>query len=203
MKPVSNICGIVLAAGESKRMGTPKALLEFADGRTLLEYQVDLLKGAGCNHVGCILGSNAELIKGLDERVDVDWLLNEHWEAGQFTSIQTGLAWMLDKKGDGALIQPVDCVLESPDTARSVLEAALINPHLDALIPEHDGRGGHPVYIAKQMAMDLILVDPNRDDARLDSLISLSGNTMRLPVDDPGILRNINTPKEWNEIKSR
>ena len=202
MKPVSNICGIVLAAGESKRMGTPKALLEFPDGKTLLDRQVKILDDAGCNHIACVLGSGAELVRGLDGRVHVNWLLNENWEAGQFTSIQTGLAWMLEDGAQGGLIMPVDVVLDTPDTTSSILEAALMNPHLDAIVPEYDERGGHPVYISKRMAMDLVRIDPTKPDARLDVQISHIENIMRLPVSDQGILRNVNTPEEWNMIKS-
>jgi molybdenum cofactor cytidylyltransferase len=203
MRVVSNICGIVLAAGASSRMGRPKALLELPDGTTLLEHQAASLTAAGCNSVACVLGAEADLIRGIDERLDISWLLNEEWEGGQFTSLQTGLAWMLDDGSVGAIILPVDCVLESPATISSILEAAIVNTHLDALVPEYGERGGHPVYISKGMAAGLIAIDPERPDSRLDTQISMMSQVMRLPVGDAGILRNINTPEEWDKIKSQ
>lgn len=202
MKVVSDICGIVLAAGESKRMGRPKALLELSNGITLLEHQARSLSAAGCRSVACVLGAEAELIRGMGERLDIKWLLNEEWKAGQFTSVQTGLVWMLDESSSGAIVIPVDCILESPATIGSILESAIMNPHLDALVPEYDERGGHPVYISKSMATELITIDPARKDARLDNQIATMSHVMRLPVSDAGILRNVNTPEEWNSIKA-
>jgi molybdenum cofactor cytidylyltransferase len=201
MKPISDICGIVLAAGASSRMGRPKALLEFPNGTTLLEHQAASLMAAGCGSVACVLGAEAELIREMDEKLDINWLLNEEWESGQFTSIQTGLTWVLDKGSAGAIVLPVDCILESPATVGSILEAAIMNPHLDALVPEYEERGGHPVYISKGMAAALLAIDPARPDARLDNQIAMMSEVMRLPVSDAGVLRNVNTPEEWEGIK--
>ena len=156
VKPRSDICGIVLAAGASSRMGRPKALLELPNGTTLLEHQAASLMAAGCGSVACVLGAEADLIRGMDEKLDISWLLNEEWESGQFTSIQTGLSWMLDEGPAGAIVLPVDCVLESPATIGSILETAIMNPHLDALVPEYGERGGHPVYISTGMAAELV-----------------------------------------------
>ena len=202
MKNVSEIYGIVLAAGASSRMETPKALLELDDGTTLLERQVHMLEGAGCKRIACVLGANAELIRGLDEKVHVDWLLNEKWESGQFTSIQMGLAWMLEEGGSGGLIQPVDVVFERVETVREIVEAAVMTPHLNAIVPAYEERGGHPVYISKDAATELVKIDPDRNDARLDSQISVMPDVIRLKVTDPGILKNVNTQEEWGKIKS-
>jgi CTP:molybdopterin cytidylyltransferase MocA len=202
MKPTGHgITGIILAAGASTRMNINKALLEFADGNTLLARQAYVLDVAGCERIAIVVGSDADKIKDRHRDISVTWLKNEHWALGQFSSIQVGLSWMLNGEGTGALIQPVDSLAGSFIPARSVIETAVINPHVDAIVPEHEGRGGHPVYISKRMALKIIDLDPSRDDSRLDRQIDLSDKVFRFPVNDSGILENINTPEDWEKVR--
>ncbi|MFH1830879.1 MAG: nucleotidyltransferase family protein [Pseudomonadota bacterium] len=203
MKPVDHgIQGIILAAGASIRMKVHKALLEFDDGSTLLAREAGLLNAAGCVRIAIVVGFEADKVKKRHSDLAVTWLNNDEWELGQFSSIQLGLAWALEIGSSGVLIQPVDSLASSFSTARSLIETAIINQHVDAIIPEHDGSGGHPVYISKQMALELIKLDPRKADSRLDRQLSFSKKVLRFPVNDPGILKNINTPEDWVSVTS-
>ncbi len=202
MKPVGHsIAGIILAAGASSRMKDHKAMLEFTDGRTLLAHQANTLDAAGCERIAVVVGSEADRIRDKHTDLDVTWIKNDDWEAGQFSSIQLGLAWMLDDEGSGALILPVDSLAESFVPARTLLETAIVNPHVDAVVLEHDGQGGHPVYISKQMALMLIKLDPAQADSRLDRQLGIAKKVLRLPVNDPGIVENINTTEDWEKVR--
>jgi CTP:molybdopterin cytidylyltransferase MocA len=196
-----DIYGIILAAGASTRMGSPKALLRFDDGSSLLEIQAERLAVAGCIDTAAVIGAEAERIGNELGELDLTWVYNDVWELGQFSSVQAGLAWMLDLGGSGAIVQPVDVFTDEPDTARVILETARVNPSMDAIIPDCGGRGGHPIYISKRAAIRMISVDPEGPDARLDRQIELVESILRLPVDDEGALRNINTPDDWEKIK--
>ena len=91
MNPIHQITGLILSAGKSSRMGSPKALLEFKDGATLLSKQVDLLRSANCTDITVVVGADTEAIRQAHTDIEVNWVINDKWELGQFSSLQAGL----------------------------------------------------------------------------------------------------------------
>ena len=84
--------GILLAAGESSRMGQLKALLPWR-GRALLQHQVSALRDGGAEHVIVVLGHRADELSPLLDGLDgVSWTLNLEYLQGKTTSIKAGLA---------------------------------------------------------------------------------------------------------------
>src|SRR5438128_693723 len=103
MPPV--ISGILLAAGSSFRMGSPKALLKIKD-KTFVEHLAGILRAGGIEDVVIVLGADADLI-----RPSLGWfsgtvVVNADWEQGQLTSIIAGL--QAASNPAGAMICPVD-----------------------------------------------------------------------------------------------
>lgn len=196
MKPVSNIIGIILSGGASTRMGRPKALLEYPDGTLLLAHQTAFLRDAGCARVIAVVGADAEEIQARCHDLAVEWAINERWELGQFSSIQTGIAAAGDAEG-GVLLLPVDVAGVSPATVEAIIETALRNRHLQAIIPECDDRRGHPVFLSRVACHEILLRDPADAASRLDLMLRDSGGAMPLPVSDGRTIANVNTPEEW------
>ena len=197
MQPThTNISGLVLCAGASSRMGRHKALIEIDETSTLLCYQVELLRAAGCEDVIIVVGCDADIIIEAHKDLSVEWAINEEWELGQFSSIQAGLQVALTEAAVGAILLPIDAAGISDDTVRAIVEAALQNPHLDVIKPEYDDKGGHPIYLSEKFAEKLLKLDPRDDSSRLDLLIRKSTNVMRLPVNDENVLMNANRPDD-------
>ena len=192
-----SIAGVILAAGSSSRMDSPKALLEASDGRTLLAIQRDMLAEAGCSRVVIVIGAEAERIRKAHAELEADWTLNEEWEMGQFSSLIRGMERALSLGASGVIVLPVDAAGVTKEIAGSLIETALRNPHLDAVIPEHDSRKGHPVFLSRGFCEMLAAIDPADEAARLDRQLDLSESKICLPVGVRGICTNINSMDDW------
>lgn len=181
--------GLITAAGASSRMGVPKALLRLPNGQTLAEHQSAFLKETGCADVVIVLGSDAERIA--EAIPSCRTTVNEQWEKGRITSVQAGLRALRDY--DGCFIIPIDAAGVQPDTLRAVRKMADTGD-FDAVRPTHNEQPGYVVWISAHLTPQI--VDFQGDsDTPLNQI--LAPHTRHLPVNDPAILRNINTPEEW------
>lgn len=197
MNPAPNISGLILSAGASSRMGTPKALLKLNSGNTLLTEQVATLVAGGCREIFVVVGADAETIKSGHPKLSVSWVENKNWKLGQFSSLQAGLSTILKTDAEGIILLPIDTIGIKSATVAALIETALRNPHLKAIIPEYEGRRGHPIYLSNKIFKSLIDADPFGEDARLDIQLKKYADVICLPVKNPQILQNINTPDEW------
>ncbi|MBN1282879.1 MAG: nucleotidyltransferase family protein [Proteobacteria bacterium] len=196
-----SIIGIILAAGASERMGSPKANLETAGGETLLDLQRRLLVSSGCEGVIAVVGADAAAIRERNSSLDVKWIENSGWRDGQFSSLVRGIEGAIEQGASGAVVLPVDSAGVRGEVVASLIETALRNPHLDAVVPEHEGRRGHPVWLSRNFCESLAALDPKDSSSRLDARLKESRRTIYLPVGDPNICRNINTPDDWKEFE--
>ena len=92
---VENLAVIILAAGNSSRLGSPKQLLPYAE-KTLLQHAIDNAKASSANHVIVVLGSRKTLI---ETKIDLDEIFiveNLNWESGISSSIKAGLNALKD-----------------------------------------------------------------------------------------------------------
>ena len=183
--------GLVLAAGASSRMGYPKALLPLPSGTPLAMHQMQLLRAAGCARVAVVLGSAAEAIA--KNITDGEVVKNPDWERGRLTSIQAGLRALPGQHG--YLILPVDTVGVQVETLARLLRES--HGAAAALRPSHHGVPGRVLWIRADLAAELLAL-PNQD-TRLDEW--LGDRVIEVPVDDPAVLNNINTPDDWAVVR--
>lgn len=188
---------IILAAGESKRMGTPKPLLKLG-GRTFLEriLACPYLKKSNI-HPLIILGHKVKLICE-NITITYPWEFNKYYTDGRITSIQLGLR-MMPETLEGTFIWPVDCPLV-PEEVFETLEQQFTGPS-SILIPCFNNRRGHPPLIGSTFfpaIQDLKLSQSIRDIYQLNQ-----DKIITVPVSSDTILDNINTPEIFQMVQER
>ena len=191
MKPHSSgILTVVLAAGQSSRMGSPKPLLTVG-GISFLKRIVNLHKGLGLE-VCVVLGEHREAIQRSVDLSGVSVVINRQPELGQLSSIQLGVA---HAEGRNAIIvHPVDHPLVSPETLEALLAAHAKAPDR-ILTPECNGKTGHPTLFPSHFFSDL-LTAPLDQGARY-VIAERHSAVRRVTVKDEGILKNIDTPEDY------
>lgn len=134
------VAGLLLAAGAGRRLGGPKALVEF-DGRTLVERGVALLRDAGCDPVVVVLGAQAAEVRPL---VDADVVVAPEWHEGIGASLRTGLAALSDGAASACVVALVDQPLIGVDAVRRLIAC---RGTCDAAVATYAGRQRNPVLL--------------------------------------------------------
>lgn len=183
--------GIVLAAGASSRMGQPKALLMTPEGTPLIIDQARRLEQGGVSPVVLVIGHDADAIAPVIRATHHSMMIHRDWMDGRLSSLQAGLRAL--EPVHGAIILPVDTPGIAATTITALLERA-DHTAADCLRPMHDGLAGHIAWISARTIRDLIDIKPD-PSFRLD--IWLKAREEHFPVDDPAVIRNINTPAAW------
>ncbi len=184
---------IVPAAGAGRRMGQAKALTEIA-GRTFLEHIIHCATAAGCGPVLVVTGAQAERVRERHSNTAVGWVHNHRWEhTGMLESVLCALPRLCTHAP--CLIWPVDCPLVSPLTLQELQQAGTnaAPPRAPwAIQPSYLGRPGHPLWLAPT-AWSLLPVEGLHLQAFLRRFAT---RRRQIPVDDPHVVGNINTPED-------
>ena len=183
---------VVLGAGASYRMGSPKALLKI-DGKTFLDHVVGVLRSAGIRDIVIVLGADAdEIRKSLT--FDGPIVVNDRWEQGQLTSIIAGLGAFPTGELDGVLICPVDRPLMTPPLVRGLL-AAFENSKEKIVVPVFHGRRGHPAIFPRNK-FDELRNAPAEIGAR-HLLRENPHDVVEVITEEEGAVINIDTQDEY------
>ncbi len=201
MARAPSFAGLILAAGESSRMGRDKALLPWR-GETFLASAIDSLK-MDTELVIVVAGRNAEIIEPICYAKGAFVVVNPEPESGQFSSLLVGLEEILLRGRDAAVITLVDRPPARRETVQELI-LAFENAIVDgkwAVVPEHDGRHGPPLGIGREL-ITAFQRAPGTSNAREVE----HANQQRIayvPIDDPLVVANINTPEDYLQLTAR
>jgi molybdenum cofactor cytidylyltransferase len=183
-----NIAGIILAAGEGKRIGQNKGLLKIG-GISFLEKVILPLKDAGCDPVIVVGGSQSDKVKAESLKHGAEFALNENWQSGQFSSLKAGLR-QLKHDVEGAIIALADHPLVMSNTYNILMEEFL--EHSDKIIlPICNGRRGHPIVLPDDIIGEIKSAPDN--SILKDIIFDHTDKIYETVIEDPGILKDIDT----------
>ena len=193
-----DIAGVVLAAGESSRMGMDKPLLMYR-GKTFLENIIAALRGAGVERIVVVLGHNAEVIRQRVDLSTVQVAVNHDYRRGQTSSLQTGLQALAINWPDGILMCLVDHPLITSDTVAELIQHFKLRGS-PVIIPQLHGKHGHPVLISRKLFDEIAALGP---DEGADKVIhKYRSETEFVEVSDPGILFDVDDPESYRNLTS-
>jgi len=191
------VIAILLAAGESRRMGQLKALLPW-QGTSLLKHQVASLRAGGVDRVVVVLGHRSDELKAELAGIEgVAWQLNPDYLQGKTTSIKAGLRALETEQLDAILILNVDQP-RSADVIRSLLKEHLSQDNL-ITIPTHNGKGGHPIILSPSLMDELREIDEETFGIKAVVQRHLE-STRRMELENPEVLWDLNTPEEYQRV---
>jgi len=190
------IAGLVLAAGESRRMGRDKALLLYR-GRTFLDNILASLAAAGIEKVAVVLGHHAEAIQRAVKPAEARVVVNYDYQRGQTSSLQTGLAALAPDSPEAVILCLVDHPAISPEIIGKLIDQ-FESTHPLVIIPTHKGQRGHPVVIGQELFPELLALTP---EAPANAVIRKYRNaTQFVEVADPGILVDVDDPEAYERL---
>ena len=176
----SPVAAVVLAAGLSRRLGRPKALVSI-NGSTLVEWAHQRLNDAGCETVVVVNNDLAHQVARLLPKATL--VVNDDPDAGRMRSLQLGCAALVNQWGslpERLVMAPVDRPAWNIEVLERLLDTSISSA------PAHEGRRGHPVLL-DDAAIEVVMAASADDSLR--ALVSF----VPVPVEAPWLHHNIDT----------
>ena len=199
------IAAIVLAAGESSRMGSPKARLPYPepDGSetSFLAHLLSVFETSRAAPILVVFGHDADRLVSELDLGDARALINRDYRDGMLSSLQMAVrALEIDERISGALVCPVD----HPDIDPNVVDTLIA--HFEErpsaiVLPVHNGRRGHPVLFSRAVFPEL-LAAPKTVGAR-QVVWDHQEDLQEVEVPDAGVTIDIDTPSDYRAFRDK
>jgi molybdenum cofactor cytidylyltransferase len=188
---------IILAAGASTRMGTPKQLLPYRE-RSFVHHIAEVAIASVCQPIAVVVGANSERIKAELSQLPVQIVENQHWAEGMSASIRVGIEALLaaNQNLDAVAIALCDQPFVSSQTLDKIVEAYRFTGK-SIIASEYAGTLGVPVLFSRSLFSELLALK-NTEGAKqiikkhIDEIFSI-------PFPEGAI--DIDTPKDYEDLQ--
>ena len=194
---MTGMWAIILAAGESRRMGSPKMLLPF-NGTTVIGQVIENVLAAGVIDTLVIAGADREEIIKAVKSYPVQHSYNDNFRSGMLSSVQCGFAFLPDHC-HAALIVPGDQPMIGAMEIKKVMEAWKESGK-GIVMPVFNGKRGHPLVVDMKYRAEVLSL-PEEDGLRALA-VRHPDDVIEAETDDQSVLRDIDTREDYlNELK--
>ena len=189
------IVAVILAAGESSRMGRPKPLLPIKE-ESFLQHIIGILKSSKVGAVKAVLGHKADEIQRKTDFSGCEVVINKDYKQGQLSSLITAINSLPKEGVDGILL----CLVDHP-----YISTSLVNRMIDSfyqsekyiIVPTYKAKRGHPVIFSNQLFPELLKASP-KVGAR-EVLRNNPDKILELATEERGIIKDIDLPQDVKE----
>ncbi len=191
------ISAVVLAGGESKRMGQPKMLLSWG-GSTVLEHVIGILKDGGVDEILVVTGAGRAAVESLCAAQNVRTAFNAGFSQNEMLgSLQTGLRAMTEST-EAALVTLGDQPQIQAETARAVV-AAWKQSKSPLVVPSYRQHRGHPWVLGRSLWNEVLGMQA--PESPREFLNRHSSDIHYVVVDSPTVLQDIDTPEDYQQAR--
>ncbi len=189
---MGEIWAIILAAGESKRMGFPKMLLNF-NGKSMLERVIENVTGSNIDNTLVVLGAEKEKITELIIKSNVILCYNDNYKLGMLSSVKCGII-NIPVNCNAVLVFQGDQPFITSGVTNTVIEA-FNSSEKEIVIPVNNKKRGHPLMIGRKY---FYKIKDLNDNEGLRSLAQLfPDDVLEVETEDQEILRDFDTYEEY------
>ena len=191
---MGKICSIILAAGESKRMGFPKMLLSF-NGLTMIETVINNVSSSEIDNTIVVLGANRDLLMEKVSKYNVTCCYNDNYKEGMLSSVKCGFR-NLPADIEAVLVFQGDQPFITSEVINVVIKA-YSSSEKGIVIPVYKNRRGHPLMVSKKYRDEIEKLDSNLG---LRSLAEkFSEDVLEVDTEQSGILVDFDTYEDYEK----
>jgi len=191
------IAAVLLAAGQSRRMGRPKMTLPWKDDQTIIAHVAQVFLDAGAFPIVVVTGADRERVERSLQGLPVRTVYNQDHAGGEMlSSVQVGLQCLDVDEIEAAAVAPGDLPYLKPETVMALLERWRARASM-LLAPSYERRRGHPMLLARAEWPGVMSLE--RGKTMRDFFRARAQEIEYLVVDDPGVLADIDTPGQYEE----